>query len=223
MKFPDLPSNVIQDQRSIILSWILGWTKDRCETYLEFRYSLFLFMKYIFSYVVTSRFGQAFPNNVAQFIRKHVLTWEKWILFCHRRTIRHYGEDTNCPLEGTNYGAKHSSIATHPQLPLENTFDILSTQSQKKVVSLQDNVITQSNSTPTHCDLSAIHCKITIPASEELRNTEHYSKKFKSVKVADTEWKVYREKSSFRELNKIVVPIFDRVYSVKLNEKEQLN
>ena len=223
MKFPDLPSNIIQDQRSIILSWILSWTKDRCETYLEFRYSLFLFMKYIYSYVVTSRFGQAFPNNVAQFIRKHVLTWEKWILFCHRRTIRHYGEDTNCPLEGTNYGAKHSSVATHPQLPLENTFEILSTQSQKKVVSLQDNVITQSNSTPTHYDLSAIHCKITIPASEELRNTEHLSKKFKSVKVAETEWKVYREKSSFRELNKIVVPIFDRVYSVKLNDKEQLN
>lgn len=223
MKFPDVPADVVRDQRAIILSWILSWTKDHCETYLEFRYSYYLFMKYIFSFVVTSRFGQAFPNNIAQFIRRHVLTWEKWILFCHRRTIRHYGEDTNCPLEGTNYGAKHSSVGTHPQLPLENTFDILSTQSQKKIVSLQDKVINQSKSTPTHCKLDAIHCKITIPASEELRNTEYSSKKYKSMKVSDVEWKVYREKSSFRHLNSTVLPIFDRVYSVTLNEKEQLN
>ena len=43
------------------------------------------------------------------------------------------------------------------------------------------------------------------------------------MKVPDVEWKVYRDESSFRRLNSTVLPIFDRVYSVRLNKKEQLN
>ena len=50
--------------------------KSNCETYLEFKYSYFLFMKYLLSPVVTSTFGLAFPNNIASFLRKYGLTWE---------------------------------------------------------------------------------------------------------------------------------------------------
>ena len=88
-------------------------------------------MKYLCYPVVTSTFGPAFPNNISSFLRKYVLTWEKWILFCHRKHILHYGEYSNTPLEATNYSIKHAAISTHPQLSLENSFQIMSRQSKK--------------------------------------------------------------------------------------------
>jgi len=223
MTFPDVSSNLLEDHRRIIFSWIYSWMKCNCETYLEFKYSYFLFMKYLFSPVVTSTFGHAFPNNIASFLRKYVLTWEKWILFCYRKHIRHYGEYSNTPLEGTNFSIKHSAISTHPQLSLENSFQIISRQSKKKISSVQSDVLYQSKTQPTHHKLSAVHSKLTIAGSEELRNIEIKSKYYVSYKISDVEWCVIRDSSTFKELEKMVVPIFNRKYTVKLCQETQLH
>ena len=93
-------------------------------------------MKYIFSSQVVHLFGLAFSNNVAMFVRKHVLPHEKYFLYSHRSNIRHYGEYSNTPLEGTNFGLKHSSISTHPGLSMDSSMVILSFFSDKHVKKL---------------------------------------------------------------------------------------
>ena len=49
----------------------------RCITYLEYKYSRYLFMKYIYSPDIVNIFGLAFANNVSMFVRKHVIPYEK--------------------------------------------------------------------------------------------------------------------------------------------------
>ena len=116
---------MVQKHLKLMMNWCYSWMKNDCETYLHFKYSYYLLCKYLFSIQVISLFGMAFPNNVLTFLRKHVLTWEKWFLYCHRSTVRHYCEYNNNPLEGTNNSIKNSSIATHPQFTLENSFEVL--------------------------------------------------------------------------------------------------
>ena len=50
--------------------------KRTCHTYLQYKYSIYLFMKYIFSSQVVHLFRLAFSNNVAMFVHKHVLLHE---------------------------------------------------------------------------------------------------------------------------------------------------
>ena len=52
-----------------------------------------------------------------------------------------YGEYSNTPLEGTNYGLKHASVSTHPGLSMDNFMVILSVQSDKHVVKTNGVVI----------------------------------------------------------------------------------
>ena len=91
-----------------------SWMKGYCSSYLQYKYSRYLFMKCLYSREIINTFGVSFSNNVAMFVRKHVLPHEKTFLNCLRKNIRHYGEYSNTPLEGTNNGLKHSSISTHP-------------------------------------------------------------------------------------------------------------
>ena len=64
---------------------------------------------------------------------------------------------------------------------------------------------------------------MTISGSEELRNIEINSKYFVCYKITEEEWSVTRESSTFKDLDKLIVPIFDRKYTVKLCQDKQLN
>ena len=98
-------------------------------------------MKYIYSKQIIDLFGLPFSNNVSTFVRQHVLIHEKHFLSCNRNKIRHYGEYSNTPLEGTNYGIKQSSISTHPGLAMDSSMVILSVQSDKHVVKTNGKVM----------------------------------------------------------------------------------
>ena len=101
-------------------------------------------MMYLYSREIIDTFGVSFANNVAMFPRKHILPHEKTFLYCLRNNIRHYGEYSNTPLEGTNFGLKHSSIATHPGLSMDNSKIILSQLSKKHVTKVNSTVIRQN-------------------------------------------------------------------------------
>ena len=143
--------------------------ENDCETYLHFKYSYYFLCKHLFSIQVISLFGMAFPNNVLIFLGKHVLTWEKWLLYCHRSTVRHYCEYNNNPLEGTNNSIKNSSIARYPQFTLENSFEVLNQISTKRLSRLATNVVTQSKK---YCPIatSDVLDKLIIDGAEELKN-----------------------------------------------------
>jgi len=64
---------------------------------------------------------------------------------------------------------------------------------------------------------------LTIAGSEELRNTEIKSKYYVCYKISEVEWSVIRDSSTFKELEKMVVPIFNRKYTVKLCQETQLS
>ena len=93
-----------------------SWMKGRCSSYLQYKYSRYLFMKYLYSREIIDTFGVSFANNVAMFLRKHILPHEKTFLYCLQNNIRY--EYSNTPIEGTNFSLKHSSIATHPGLSI---------------------------------------------------------------------------------------------------------
>ena len=65
---------------------------------------------------VCKLFGITFSNDVSLFVRKNVLTNEKYFLYCNRNEVRHNGEYSNAPIEGTNFSIKHSSVSTNPCL-----------------------------------------------------------------------------------------------------------
>ena len=104
-------------------------------------------MKYLYSREIINTFGVSFSNNVAMFVRKHVLPHEKSFLYCLRKNIRHYSEYSNTPLEGTNYGLKNSSISTQHGLSMDNSMIILSQLSEKHVTKVNSNVIKQNKHT----------------------------------------------------------------------------
>ncbi len=97
------------------------------------------FMKYLYSRAIVNFFGIAFSNNVALFVRKYVLTHEKFFLYCYRNDVRHYGEYNN--LEETNFGIKHSSVSTNLQLSMDNSIVIMSLLSDKHVVKTNGSVM----------------------------------------------------------------------------------
>ena len=86
-------------------------------------------MKYIYSPQIVNLFGLAFANNVSMFVQKYVVLREKYFIHSNRSRIQHYGEYSNTPLEGTNFGLKHATISTHPGLLMDNSMVILSLQS----------------------------------------------------------------------------------------------
>ena len=163
--------------------------KGRCSTYLRYKYSRYLFMKYLYSREIIDTFGVSFANNVAMFVRKHILPHEKTFLYCLRKNIRHYGEYSNTPLEGTNFGLKHSSIATHPGLSMDNSMIILSQLSEKHVTKVNSTVIRQNKK---HCVnyKEKVHDKMTIMGSSMLANTISVIDRYKCIRIDLNSWKV---------------------------------
>ena len=58
--FPDIPKSVLNDHKKIIQNWMYSWIKRTCSTYLQYKYSRYLFMKYIFSSRVVNLFWFSF-------------------------------------------------------------------------------------------------------------------------------------------------------------------
>ena len=110
---------------------------------------------------VISLFRSVFCNNVALFVKKHVLLHEKYFLYSQGNDIRYYGEYSNTPLEGTNFGIKHSSISTHPGSSLDSSMVILSLLSDKHVNKVNSNVIRQ-NKRQCMNYTNDVHDKLTV-------------------------------------------------------------
>ena len=81
--FPYISSEVVNKHKKVLLNWLYSWMKRRCLTYLQYKYSRYLFMKYLYSKEFTDTFGVAFSNNVSTFVRQHVTTHENYFMFCH--------------------------------------------------------------------------------------------------------------------------------------------
>ena len=213
--FPDIATSIINDHKKIIKNWMYSWMKRICPTYLQYKYSRYLFMKYIFSSQVVHLFGLAFSNNVAMFVRKHVLLHEKYFLYNQRSHIRHYGEYSNTPLEGTNFGLKHSSISTHPGLSMDSSMVILSLLSDKHVKKVNSNVIKQ-NKRKCMNYTNEVHDKLTVRASSMISNLVALTHRYKCIRVSDKEWNVRKISDSTQNRRGIMscIPDFDVLQTV---------
>ena len=94
--------------------------KHGCLSYIQCKYSRYVFMKYLYSKEFTDTFGVALSNNISTSIRQYVITHENYFLYCNWNTIRHYVEYSNTPLEGTNFEIKHLALSTHPGLSMDS-------------------------------------------------------------------------------------------------------
>ena len=213
--FPDICSTVIDNHKKIIQNWMYSWMKGRCSSYLQYKYSRYLFMKYLYSREIIDTFGVSFSNNVAMFLRKHVLPHEKTFLYCLRNNIRHYGEYSNTPLEGTNFGLKHSSIATHPGLSMDNSMKILSQLSEKHVKKVNSTVIRQNKK---HCVnyKEEVHDKMTIRGSSMLANTISVIDRYDCIRIEQNLWKVKKKNRTNNNNSNFCTPDFDVLNTVHI-------
>ena len=210
--FPNISSEVVNEHKKVLLNWMYSWMKRRCLTYLQYKYSRYLFMKYIYSKEFTDIFGVAFSNNISTFVRQHVTTHENYFLFCHRNSVRHYGEYSNTPLEGTNFGIKHASISTHPGLSMDNSMVILSVQSDKHVCKTNGKVI-QANKRNCVNYKETVHRRLTLMASSMLSNLVTHSSKYDSIRINTNEWLV-RKTYIPPPSRKGYIPDFDVIQTV---------
>ena len=63
--FPDIAASVVEKYKKRILNWMYSWMKPQCVTFLQYKYSRYLFMKYLYCKEVIDLFGITFSNNVA--------------------------------------------------------------------------------------------------------------------------------------------------------------
>ena len=175
-------------------------------------------MKYFYSKHIIDLFGIAFANNVSLFVRKHVLIHEKHFLYCNRTSIRHYGEYSNTPLEGTNFGIKHASISTHPGLSMDNSMVIMSLQSDKHVVKTNGKVIRDNQ---RHCRnyKKLVHNKLTTVASSILSSLMNRIKYYESIRINAYEWKV--KKKEYNRDRRSYIPDFDVISTVSLKQSPE--
>ena len=222
--FPDLPQDVVSQHMRIIQNWCYSWMKIDCETYLQFKYSYYLLCKYLYSPKIVSLFGIVFSNNVTMFLRRNVFTWEKWFLYCHRTKIKHYGEYTNNPLEGTNNMLKHATIKVHPQLRLDNSFQILNDQSKKKIHNIRQKVIKNCMKVNINkrTDEWIIFSQLTNSAAEIVRNLMYMTSKYECIRVTHDSWKVTRRIETFKKIEERPIPIFRQCYNLKVCVKNKL-
>ena len=140
-------------------------------------------MKYIYSKQIIDLFGLPFSNNLSMFVRQHVVIHEKHFLYCNQNKIRHYGEYSNTPLEGTNYGIKHSSISTHSGLAMDSSMVILSVQSDKHVVKTNGKFMNDNKKICLNYK-EKVHSKLTVMASSMLSNLFKYITKYETIRIS---------------------------------------
>ena len=75
--FLDICSAIVDNHKKMIQNWMYSWMKGYCSSYLQYKYSRYLFMKFLYSRDIINTFGVSFSNNVAMFVREHVLPHEK--------------------------------------------------------------------------------------------------------------------------------------------------
>ena len=172
-------------------------------------------MKYLYSKQIVDLFGIAFSNNVSMFVRNHVLIHEKHFLYCNCNSIRHYGEYSNTPLEGTNYGIKHASISTNPGLSMDNSMFIMSLQSDKHVVKTNGKVI-RDNQRRCRNYKNNVHDKLTTVASSTLSSLIYCIKYYDSIRISTYEWKV--QKKEYNRHRRSYIPDFDIINKIVLSQ-----
>ena len=171
-----------------------------------------MFLKFLYSHEIISVFGTLLANSVSSFVNRHVFNWEKDMLFIHRKNVRHYFEYSNTPLEGENYALKHSGVRTHPQLPLQNSLQIVSQLAEKRFSEITDRVVTLDGKVSTN-SIQSVHNKLTPTSSSELSYLVGATKYFISHRLDGKKWLVTRNRQ-YDYLIKTVVPRFRRVRTV---------
>ena len=126
-------------------------------------------------------------------------------------------------MEGTNNIIKHATIKFHPQLRLDNSFQIPNDQSKKKIHSLRKKIINNCLMENTRTNEWSIYNKLTLPSSEVLINLVYMTSKYECIRVTHDSWKVTRRVETFKKLEERPIPIFRRSYNLKLCVKKKCN
>ena len=141
----------------------------------------------------------------------HVEPREKYFIYSNRNHIQHYGEYSNTPLEGTNYGLKHSSISTHPGLSMDNSMVILSIQPDKHMKVINGKVLRQNKKECLNY-IEKVHSKLTNMASSIISNMMAMISKYDTVRTSVEEWRVKNKVLS--STHKSLIPEFDVLSTV---------
>ena len=193
--------------------------KQGCETLEEYRLSKYLLYKYLQSKPVVDNVSTLFYSNVELYLKKYIETHESKFLFCFRKHIRHYGEYSNTILEGCNNGLKYHSTPVTPQTRLDNSFTIISNNSDLKN-SLMDKTIYEQYHKNVTCKLSErklCYTHLTPVAYETILSAFENIASFQCHRYDYCTWYVTRYQEAYDKV-KSIIPRFKHVRTVTLYE-----
>ena len=141
--------------------WLYSWMKPVCETYKEYTLSKYLSYKYLQSDEIVSKLTNLMDSHVILFVKKRIEIHESKFLFSLRKHVQHYADYSNTVLEGCNNGIKYHSSNVTPQTRLDNSFTIITNNSEMKVAKLNKDFQKQyiSISTRRNCSRQQQMCE----------------------------------------------------------------
>ena len=198
--------------------WLYSWMKPNCETFKEYVLSKYLLYKYLQSDAVINKVSTLMYSHVTLFVKKRIEIHESKFLFSLRKHVRHYAEYSNTVLEGCNNGIKYHSSNVTPQTRLDNSFTIISNNSDMKVVNLDKDVQNQYHTKSTRRNAleeqKICETHLTRIGFEILLSSFQNSKSYHSHKMNDSTWLV--TKKELTTCSKSVTPKFKHVRTVTL-------
>ena len=220
-EFPQETHNHIKKVKTTIQNWMYSWMKPDCETMKEYKLSKYLLYRYLLSEPIIQKVSSLMYSSVRILIKNHIELHDDRFLFCLRRNVKHFGEYSNVILEGCFGGVKHHSSSPTPSTRLDNSFTIISNNSDLKNFENDKKISDMFLKQPAKTSKETVMCKthLTTVAYDTIVSLFDLRNSFKCQRISVSTWLVTKTEQC-RTLDKAVVPKFKRVRRVTLQDNK---
>ena len=211
----------IEKIKKNVHNWMYSWMKPACETIQEYRLSKYLLYKYLLSQPIIQKVSSLMYLSVKMLVKNYIEIHDDKFLFCLRRNVKHFGEYSNVILEGCFGGVKHHSSSPTPSTRLDNSFTIISNNSDMKNSENDKKVSDMFLKQPAMTTMAREMCKthLTPVAYDTIVSLFEFKNSYKCHRLDASTWFVTKTEQS-RNNDKAVIPKFKRVRTVSLSNNK---
>ena len=188
---------------------------SQIHTYFQIERSKNLLVEFLSSDSTIELIGIQYSSDIVTFLRQFVFPNEDYFASFHYQNIRCFDEYSNTPLEGTNNGLKHCTLAVKGNMTIQQASLYMLQQDSDKQL---------ANDMDLHCDLHKSRlcnlntCSVRYISKKaagqlmlQVQNLQNYA----SIRTGPTTWNVLRSTSQTYE--KKIIPVFERMRCVNWN------
>ena len=176
-----------------------------------------LLIDFLSSPKIIGMIGLQYSSNIVTFLRDKVFHIEDNFGKHHYHNVRCFDEYTNTPLEGTNNGAKHSTLGVNGNMTLPTSSVNMVLQDEDKLQAnkkqLNDDMHKRRLCDLDDDALKYVSKKAVGQLSLQVKALENYA----SVRNDEKTWNVLRSTSRRDDLRDIILPVFERIRCVTWN------